>query len=444
MRVLREQLSKPEARKYLRGAAISFGCFLLACGVNFFADVVLEHWSKHRDSNEQPSGLTRSLFEINSWYQTRLSAGLFKPIPKDTVIVAITPASEPQFTGSSACMQRRLIADLVRIVGSASPKVVVLDKFFKPSLVCREQGGPIADADDKLREAVAWVSARLPVVEANFIPEDKTYVEESMPLTGALLVTGVANRHLDHRRIELGRWAYDNERDAASARKLEAKDWRPTIQFAAAQAAVPALLDVFPFLGEMVDSNTPPFTSFAGVNQQNRNEDAGRLPAYTPSWILCGRDRIGGIDDLKSCVKRGEHPDLRFLGNKVVVIGEYSDDMDWHETVLGRVQGVILVANYTESLLNRRYFWPAPWWVNGALGFLMFAGFHAVIHGPGVFWRVVGLVAMTAIAFVPIVILRGFFYYVNPMGLSLVSIAGKLLSSGGERIAERWRKRLDA
>jgi CHASE2 domain-containing sensor protein len=444
-------LSKPDVRKQLRGAAISFVCFLTGCGIHYFADVVLDDWSRPRD--ERPSAMTESLFDINRWYQARVTAGRGKPNPKETVVVAITANSEGQFA-QNICMRRLLIARLLDFLPQANPAAIVIGEFFDKEVECFKQG--YADANEQVQAAVAKASEAIPVAIASKVPEDKNFVVEGIPFAGKLLVSGLGNRDDDHRRIQLHRWAYPNqqdadsgrrlieprrgicvgstdhtEQDADSGRKFEKDDWQPTLHLVAALAKRPSLYVDYPFLKEMDCSDTSPYTSFAEANNPNLNDDSTRLPVYTPGRLLCGRD-IKDLNDLKKWVADAQPANLRPFGGKVVVIGHFQNWEGFHETVLGRMQPVILLANYIESLLAGRLFWPAPWWVNGILGFLMFSAFHVVVSVPTLFWKALGLVAMAAICALIVVGIR-FDYYVNPIGLSLLCISAKLITSAGER-----------
>src|SRR5205807_673579 len=67
-------------------------------------------------------------------------------------------------------------------------------------------------------------------------------------------------------------------------------------------------------------------------------------------------------------LKSADSIDRRHLRHRIVVIGDLASDM--RMSVIGRVPGVILQANYIESLLDQRYFGGLGLWVTGGTSFV--------------------------------------------------------------------------
>jgi hypothetical protein len=104
---------------------------------------------------------------------------------------------------------------------------------------------------------------------------------------------------------------------------------------------------------------------------------------------------------------------------------------DGHPSVLGRVPGFILQANYIEALLDQRYFEPAPWWLDYVLGFLIYASILLGLLSHKIFKTLICWLTTLIIAYLLIyVFIMQVGWYVNPVtvsGLALVVNASHLL-----------------
>ena len=102
-----------------------------------------------------------------------------------------------------------------------------------------------------------------------------------------------------------------------------------------------------------IRSSTHPFTSFL-----QRSE----IPTDAAIDLVCAAGHPRDFD-WRNCPPVPMSSDrLKNYRNRVVVIGQNLPN-DMHRTVVGSVPGVVLQANYIESLLDDRYFKPVPLWV---------------------------------------------------------------------------------
>ena len=67
------------------------------------------------------------------------------------------------------------------------------------------------------------------------------------------------------------------------------------------------------------------------------------------------------------------------IAGHVVIIGEINHELDDHLTIVGRMSGLLVQANYIEALLDDRLFRPMPV-LDYALGFLHHGGAGADSH----------------------------------------------------------------
>jgi hypothetical protein len=107
-----------------------------------------------------------------------------------------------------------------------------------------------------------------------------------------------------------------------------------------------------------------------------------QLPIVRSIDVICSNP----IDPLWQDICHKTTPltfDATKFENKTIVVGITGLGTDLHETVIGTVPGVILQANYIESLLANHLFAPIPRWseiVLGLLGLLLPVGI-------GWYWR---------------------------------------------------------
>jgi hypothetical protein len=120
--------------------------------------------------------------------------------------------------------------------------------------------------------------------------------------------------------------------------------------------------------------------------------------------------------------------DIGCLRNKIVVVG-WADPGDVHQSVVGKVPGYLLQANYIEALLDDRYFGSVRCWTNYLTGLMIFAAFQMILvfyeHKP---LRLLGTLAFLFIGVLGCIylIMMHLHIYLNPMGIGLLAIGIKL------------------
>src|SRR5262249_11106284 len=104
-----------------------------------------------------------------------------------------------------------------------------------------------------------------------------------------------------------------------------------------------------------------PYTSFV---------EEARLPILQAIDVICSRPE--GQEWKAICDNQVEKRciDSKLLTDKVVLVGLAGLNSDLHETLIGKVAGVVLQANYVESLLTGRVFKPVSWWLQILIGLL--------------------------------------------------------------------------
>jgi len=104
-----------------------------------------------------------------------------------------------------------------------------------------------------------------------------------------------------------------------------------------------------PELQRLVAKHVHPFTSFLRESE---------ILTYSAIQLVCDPS-ILQPSRWEDCTAGAVGNDA--FRNHIVVIGNRIAD-DFHPSVIGTVPGVVLQANYIESLLDGRYFTPVPFW----------------------------------------------------------------------------------
>jgi hypothetical protein len=283
-------------------------------------DVVITHWDEffgRQDCN---------FVTARTWYQWLVTLGYRKPKPHFVRIVTVNPPPDP-------CDYRQLLADQVSKVGDLQPIMVVLDYSFSPHPKCVKE-------TISLQRAIDAVAAHAPVVfgirsqtyedlESNkselaklqhegFGPDDQVILQSDIKADGVHTISALYRLDCDSRRVPVD-WPVFEEKDGKWVR---AKDPISTIAFAAAAVYEPSLKD-----DPRLKGPDNPFTGFIE------------------------EDRFQPVDSAQ--VTSGDPAAQRLL-RRIVVLGDAQQDP--HYTVVGHVPGVVLQANYIESLLDERYF----------------------------------------------------------------------------------------
>ena len=303
-----------------------------------------------------------SVVKPDFWYQKITSVGPKKIWPSVSV-VTIKEGPEPnEALGDNWCTARLFLARLLYRVSEAGPRMIAIDRWYRPNdaSAC-SQGNATTE---ELAKAIGTVSKDIPIVIAM---ESVNYVEVAgycspqvtLPRDTLVLVqrvrfeTGNKNVHYglarfneSERRIPLGWLAYSDCNQAQL--KTEKPKLIPTL--ALESLAVSQHEDVSEILKQ-----TGLETEFTDIDHPFAHFRDEGFPEFSAMRILCGDSHDV---DWRTCAVRGvEDLDLEKLRGQIVLIGELAPS-DIFNTVIGPMPGVIIHANYIDSLMNSHFFKP--------------------------------------------------------------------------------------
>jgi CHASE2 domain-containing sensor protein len=356
--------------------------------------------------------VTSAALAFSGLYQ-RIVAAPRNPIPRYTAVVEIDPERDPGSVGlQDLCRQRQMMAVLIRRIAAAMPSVIVIDKFFGETSC---PGGINA----ALIAAMSEVNAKIPVVVGRRIAEGK-YLQPSL-LSGLGFREAIVNIDRDTRKLPLKWLVYRNKVDMD---RETSQVWRETLALQAAEAYEKGNLEARrPDLAKLLDPVRNPYISFLDLDQFKPYR-------YLAGFVLCGREVRPG-EDATACP--GSQNALAALSGKIVVIGEINSDQDTKTTVVGRIPGVYLQANFIEALLDDRYY-EGSTALNYVFGFLFLASVETILVLLGNSWTqklgAIGLLVL-AMLFLLYIVITDFHRYVNPipfiaLALLLRALAGNL------------------
>ncbi len=292
-------------------------------------------------------------FQSPSLYQWLVTLGPRKPRSHFVRLVIFRHGSAPDDTldEHNLCPQRAFTAKMICIMARSNPAAIVIDKRYPVSTVCK------STETKEILEAADRISATVPIIVgygakgATEVKNENSAVIAKLSKNQALVAfptlqfgPGVTHGALrpdsDNRRLPLD-WPIYPSIDAV----LHGSPTRePSLALAAAQAYDPAALEE-PRIKKLRARPEFPFTSFLTENE---------LGSYSPLSMVCADDKS---NDWKNCAEPPLNPLIR---NRIVVIGQDAGS-DYHQTPIGDVPGVVLQANYIESILDDRYLYPVSW-----------------------------------------------------------------------------------
>ena len=219
----------------------------------------------------------------------------------------------------------------------------------------------------------------------NRLAKNKALVlEPSLLFLPGSVREGISRFDKDTRKLPLDWPVY---RDLESV-ESEQPQRQSTLALAAADLYDPQLRS-YPALQRLLKKHEFPFTTFLTEDE---------IGSLSPSELVCAGK---SPPDWRACEGRiPQNASLQKLRNRIVLIGEESLK-DAHDTPIGRVPGVVLQANYIESLLDDRYLLPSPWLLQLAMTLLGLVLIDVIVdwfaEGKTFFerWRV--LIALEAI-----------------------------------------------
>lgn len=399
--------------------------FLVACviveGGEFLADRALE--------SADEGAVAHTLFGAAGIYQRAVNMPR-SPIDRYTAIVEINPKDDtPDVSQHNVCDEREFVATLIERIASASPALIAIDKYFGRDTCKTNVAGT-----RHLIQTIANTRMTLPVIvglhAAELTAEQQRQARATSALDpplsfgdgsdGGLREAGLLNIAHDNRQLPL-EWLVYGEPDDPPNRKDPLQ--LDTLAFAVAKAFDPHLLDKSPRLKRILDEGEQPFIGFIGKQDF-------RYTHFYAGDVVCGPGRVRP-SDVTNCLA-GKRPAPVDLRNKIVLIAENdsSEDVDVHESVIGKVPGFYLQANYIEGLLDDRYYPSAGRFADYGFGFLFLFAMELILvvyeEEPlsAVMW-IAGLIVLGfALIFLVTMNLR---VYLNPVPVAGVAI---LIKSG--------------
>jgi hypothetical protein len=295
-------------------------------------------------------------------YQRLMTSSRRTPRPHSVKIISITKQQEPDdILPPHFCRQRLFIAKLLERVESSHPAVIVIDKYF--SVTACEENKP----NERLRDAIAGspvpIIIGLQTLTKEDIEKDEQLTEAEKKAFGdtclvlapsfkfgdrglpAIAKYGLTRLNRDTRKIPLQWSVYEKPADFERGKPSSI----PTLSLAATRQFEEGMPHA-QVLNELLSQDKHPFTGFlTEIPTMSAIELlCGEKPLTDPNWEGC-QNQDPPIDD--------------GLRNRVVIIGEFRNIKDLHQGVIGEVPGVVLQANYIESLLDDRYLAPANRWI---------------------------------------------------------------------------------
>ncbi len=306
-------------------------------------------------------GLWSGVFEGAFWYQPLLKAGNRTPRNRFVRIATLSDQREPGELFANICKQRVFMARLIQKLQSAGPSLIVIDKYFSPNS-CPDSNDP---GNRMLDEAIS--TTQIPIVlgihtldaEQLKLRAPVSKLEEDhlkraglvltstlqFPNSSGLVSYGLIRLNHDSRKIPLEWRAYQSRSDLSAPHGQPIS--MPTLSLLAAEQVDPNLS------GEarikyLLARGEHPYTGFLSEKE---------IPTFSSLDLLCGPEFSSSSDWLHCELSDYQNQSIR---NHIIVVGNSTDDNDIDPSVIGRVPGVVLQANYIESLLDDRFLKPVP------------------------------------------------------------------------------------
>jgi hypothetical protein len=381
----------------------------LVYGFALLSSFALEHAAellfKDRATDEKTT-IENILTSASAGYQRFVTFGYRKPRAHYVRLVMLDPMREPNGLMNNLCEKREMYGHVVRRIVEAAPASIVIDATFGPDKCAQ---------DDP--HTVNFVNAVRSAIEQNvpFTMGLKALTREEIPIGNKIITNtellaqpsltfapndnslnfGHVRLNADVRKIPLYWPTFFSVDDIRSGTKPISV---PSLAYFAA-STYDSLLPVQPRLSALLKSEHHPFSSFIREDQ---------FPTFEALDLVCGTYQTPKDTDWTKC-HPGDYGKAVLRGH-IVVVGERTSE-EFRDTEVGRIPGVVLQANYIESLLDDRYFVPVPVELQVLLSFLVFGfvefTFRKQKRRPGVafVYTVVGITMIWAASWV---LLAGF------------------------------------
>lgn len=298
-------------------------------------------------------------------YQRFITAGYRKPRSHFVTPIVISKTYDPSNVFNNVCEKREFEAALLNRVKEFSPALVVFDFWYSPQS-CKS--GQDAQSFAALKSAISDASNRFPVVlglsshtkaeyemqkdpdlpeleKLDFRARDQI-LDEGVNFSGQNISYGLVRVDTDTTGIPIF-WNVYRSKDVLRAKGKPER--LPSLSFAAATLRDAQVANI---LRRINKADEHPVTTFIGESD---------LHPVRAIDLLCG-GQIPADADWRTCNPPDVRVDPRFQGLKtgqIILICENSD-LDQHKSVIGKIPGYVLQANYMEGLLDDRFFRRIP------------------------------------------------------------------------------------
>jgi len=311
------------------------------------------------------------------WYRFALGEILYKPADRRVVLLLLREEDTPK----DPCARRLLEGTVASKVADTNPALIVFDAYFGPR-TC-----PSAADNKRFGEMIAAASQKVPIVygrgahwypdvraedpvefsrlqrwkENEIVLRDTLRLEALRPDAPGRISEGALAVGTDTRRIPL-RWPAFQSLEAVQHQEPQPLETlavkalrayhqrlsdalREGLELPIARDEVNSEYDetgrVVSEVSDLERNRRDPYTSFLSEQQLAIQSSMDLVCALSCQWSGCAHHNSG-------------FGDVKF---PIVVIGRV-DPSDMHESIIGRVPGAVLQANYIESLVDGRIFQP--------------------------------------------------------------------------------------
>ena len=287
-------------------------------------------------------------------------------------VVVVTYSARDIPALAEPCNKRALIAALLRRLAAPdiAPSVIAVDHWFDPTYCTQTKDDQ--ERSKELRDALTEISVNIPIVlgvdsdswdELSRDPDlpqlvNKGFLRKNQILkpsafTGPNLRFGLVRLSCDNRRIPIEWCVYPSRDELLKGGGVRQCLIKYSLAYETASLADSKVNQA---LQPLIKNDEHPFTGFISEAGFSPLKDGAPLKA---SALLCQsgvQGPAGGMADWTHCNSLSP-AELRSLRGSVLLLGEDSPT-DWHTSVLGKVPGYVLHANYIDALLSDYYFRP--------------------------------------------------------------------------------------
>ena len=392
--------------------------FLVASLVSEGGDFVLGKLIKTQDRD-----VADGLLTISGFYQWLVTLPR-SPSVGYTAIVEIDHNDTPGVSDKDVCNERRFLARLLERIDAADPAVIVIDKYFGNTACIHDPAGTreLLAAVTRIREKGHYVVVGLRATEIENADDSRdqptSFVEDTLPFDppGSTGQEGILNLPEDSRRLPLQWTVYK----AGEGEKHQTVVVENALALTAALDYNSRLLSKDWKLRRLLANGEHPFMGFVPMRSW-----AEMHAHFYASEIICGR-RTGPNDRWEDC--KSAMP-VHDLSHRVVLIGENDPD-DVHPSVMGRMPGFYLHANYIEALLDSNFLKPGgALWDDGS-GFVFLLALELIL----IVWRqrvaiaigmISGLLLSSYLFLYFMTVNAG--YYVDPIPVEATAVIIKII-----------------